>query len=189
MARQQDLKLIVDYQKGESKAHSRIHGWISAVVRNSDWGFQSDVEDIIQDVKMKLLENFQDGKFGFRSSVKTYIWRVTKYTCIDYLRCRKSLPSFDTSLPEIADPHANPEKEVYEKEQKEIFMAIFKGLPEYCRHLWRMVWHQKLPYARIAQILDISEGTVKSRFARCKEKAIELGRKLSGNSPGLDSTI
>jgi len=189
MSIEEDKRLIKDYLNGEAAANAVIDHWISQVIRNAKWDFHSDVEDLIQDVKLALLENFRDDKFAFRSAVKTYVWRVSKYTCIDYLRCRRQLLSIDNGNIEIRDRKNTPETELYKKEQEVIFKKILLSLPQHCQDLLQMVFEQKYHYSQIAEHLKISEGTVKSRVARCKEKVFELARQFSANRGWADSTI
>jgi RNA polymerase sigma-70 factor (ECF subfamily) len=181
--------LVRGFIQGEKKAYSRVDGWITQVVRNGRWNLGADTQDIAQDIRLILIENLQNDKFQYRSSLKTYVWRVAKYTCIDHLRCRRQLLSMDEKEIELEDPGKDPSEELNEKERKEIFIGIFRCLPQHCRDLWRMIWEEKLSYQQIAERLQISEGTVKSRVARCKERAIELGRKISGNPRWIDSTV
>jgi len=189
MAYKEDVRIIAGYLKGEARALAEVDGWINLVARNAKWNFGDELEDIAQDIRLTVLENFQNDKFRFRSSLKTYVLRIAKYTCIDHLRCRRKLLSIDDGGVEIASCQKGPEEELHEKEQRDIFMKIFQSLPRRCQDLWRMVFEEKLPYAQIAKRLIISEGTVKSRFARCKEKAIELRYEFSRNFGVGDSTI
>lgn len=189
MKRQEDMKLIAGFLKGDKKAFAKIDTWIYIVVRNGNWRMGSDVQDIMQDVRLKLFENFKEKRFNYRSTLKTYVWRVTKYTCIDHLRCRKHMLSIDDTEMELVDHRENPEESLYHKEQRALFLKIFQSLPRHCRDLWRMTWHEKLHYTQIAERLSISEGTVKSRLSRCRKKAIDLGRKFSGNFDWAGSTI
>jgi RNA polymerase sigma-70 factor (ECF subfamily) len=112
---------------------------------------------------------------------------VTKYTCIDRRRCEKqTVPIEDENC---VDPKPNPEEELAEKEERAIFLKIFRSLPLHCRELWQMVNYEKLRYSEIARRLNISEGTVKSRVARCKERASKLANSFSGNPGWAHSTV
>jgi len=189
LSREDDARLKAGFLRGEKKAYATIDKWITTVVRNNRWDLGRDVLDIAQDVRLTIFENLQNDKFQFKSSLKTYVWRIAKYTCIDHLRCRKQLLSIDEKEIELVDAGKDPSEELNEKEQKMLFMNLFQSLPQNCRDLWRMIWEEKLHYEKIAQRLKISEGTVKSRVARCKEKALELGRKISGNPDWIGSTV
>jgi RNA polymerase sigma-70 factor (ECF subfamily) len=188
-SRENDVELVRGFIRGERKAYSTVDGWITKVVRHPRWSLGTDTADIAQDVRLILFENLQSNKFQFRSSLKTYVSRVAKYTCIDHLRCRKHLLSIEEKEIELEDTGKDPSEALNEKEQKALFLDIFQSLPQHCRDLWRMIWEEKLPYQKVAERLKISEGTVKTRVFRCKEKAIELGRKISGNPQWIRSTV
>src|SRR2546425_10620014 len=65
-------------QKYQSKVFAIIHG----MLRN-----RNDVEDIAQQVFTKVY--FALGKFDFRSSLVTWIYKITVNECYDYLRKQK----------------------------------------------------------------------------------------------------
>jgi len=81
-----DKKRIEGYLNGNQSAYFEISGWIETVVKNGYWGLNNQWADIIQDVRTKLYVNLKLNKFHFSSSLKTYVFRIAKYTCIDYLR-------------------------------------------------------------------------------------------------------
>ena len=65
------------------------------------------------------------------------------------------------------------------KEERKTLWRVYRLMSADCRRLWKMIFWDNLSYSQIAERVGIKEGTVKSRFARCKEKAILLRRKLT----------
>jgi RNA polymerase sigma-70 factor (ECF subfamily) len=183
MTQKTDRVLMEGYLNGSVDAIAEVDSWIAAVVFNSNFGFRSDTEDIVQDTRCKLIENFQNKRFEFRSSLKTYVMRISKHTCIDYLRKKKYWEEIDIEnvKQRTIGTNSNPEKDFEEKERIAIYDIIYKSLPQQCQNLWKMIYDEKLPYKQIAQRLNIAEGTVKSRAARCLDKAIEVRHKITGN--------
>ncbi|MBN1415672.1 MAG: hypothetical protein JW973_11275, partial [Bacteroidales bacterium] len=57
-----------------------------------------------------------------------------------------------------------------------------KEIAEPCREILRLVFGEKLSYRMISKLLNIAEGTVKSRVSRCISKAIELKEKYWNDS-------
>lgn len=119
----------------------------------------------------------KENKFEFASSLKTYVYRIAKFTCIDYLRKYSSKEQKETELIGLQSDE-DPEEELEEKEERKILWRIYRVMSSECRDLWKMIFYENLSYLQVAQKLSIKEGTVKSRFARCKEKAIELRKRL-----------
>lgn len=174
----EDQRIVDAFLSGSEKECRIINQWISRVVQLNSWGLKAYSDDITQDVMIKLYNNLKDTKFRFVSSLKTYVSRITKFTCIDYLRKYLSKEQKEVELLEIPSDD-DPESDLEQKQEKKILWRIYRLMSSECRDLWKMIFWENLSYLQIAQQLSIHEGTVKSRFARCKEKAIGLRKKLA----------
>ncbi len=172
-----DKKLIAGFVNGSQKEFFEISGWISAIVKSEYWGLKDDWTDIVQDVRIKLYINFQQKSFRHSSSLKTYVSRVTKYTCIDYLRKKYRKREVSIDAIDIEDS-ADTFKSMVLREQQEMLRAILSKISERCRRTLRLVFVEGLSYKKVAAILNIAEGTVKSRVFRCIEEAILWRKKL-----------
>ncbi len=173
-----DKILIRGYLNGSQKEFFEISSWISTVVKNDYWGLKDHWADIVQDVRMKLYINLKQKSFRHSSSLKTYVYRVAKYTCIDYLRKKYRTENVDIDTVEIED-QSNNFTSFVQKEQREILRTIFTKLSERCRKTLKLVFLEKLSYKKIASQLKIAEGTVKSRVSRCIEDAIKWRKKIA----------
>jgi len=172
-----DRILIQGYLNGNQKEFFEISGWINTVVKNDYWGLKDHWADILQDVRMKLYLNLKQETFRHSSSLKTYVYRVAKYTCIDYLRKKYRTENVDISTVEIEDQNNNF-LSLVQREQREILRIIFLKLSERCRTTLKLVFLKQLSYKKIALQLKIAEGTVKSRVSRCIEEAIKWRKKI-----------
>lgn len=176
----QDSELANSFVEGKDAAFSVVNGWVLSIVRNEHWGPSDDRDDVAQEVRRKVFENLRSGKFKYESSLKTYVCRIAKYTCIDYLRTRSSVRTVEIDSVDLPSSDDDPSMDVQNKEEREIFRKIYKHISSECRQLWRMILSEELTYKKIAETLGIAENTVKSRFLRCKDKAIELRKKFTG---------
>lgn len=176
---QNDHRRIIDgFVAGRKKEYETVRNWVSKVVKLNSWGLKEYSDDITQDVLLRLFDSFKENRFRFTASLKTYVCRVTKFTCIEYLRkhcsrSRKEIPLFDV----ISDD--DPEKELRRKKERITLWRVYRLMSARCRELWKLVFWENLPYSQIAHRLGVKEGTVKSRFARCKDKAIWLRKKIT----------
>ena len=174
----EDMKLVDGFLAGRKQEFQIISQWVCQVVKLNSWGLNRYSEDITQDVMLKLYNNLNENKFEFASSLKTYVYRIAKFTCIDYLRKYLSKEQKEVELIEIQSD-CDPETDLEEKQEKKILWRIYRLMSSECRELWKMIFWDDLSYLQIAQRLKLQEGTVKSRFSRCKEKAVELRKKLT----------
>ena len=144
----------------------------------NSWGLQEYCDDITQDVLLKVYDNLQENRFEFSASLKTYVYRIAKFTCIEYIRRHSTRRRRETQLTEMPG-NDNPERDMLNKDERKMLWRIYRLMSAECRRLWRMIFWENLSYSQIAERVGIKEGTVKSRFARCKQKAIWLRKKLT----------
>jgi RNA polymerase sigma-70 factor (ECF subfamily) len=173
-----EQKLIQAYIQGDQRAFIIVSNWILVVVKNNYWSLKDQWEDILQDVRTKLFINLKQKHFRKQSSLKTYVYKVAKYTCIDYLRKQYQVDSVNLDQIQLTDPK-DPYESVVNSERQHIIRLIFLDLTEQCRKTLRLVFFEKQCYKRIGEMLGIAEGTVKSRVSRCLEKAIALRERFA----------
>lgn len=174
-----DQAWIEAFLHGEERATAQAYDWIRAVVHHRGWRLgQSD--DLVQDVAVELVRVFTAGRFEGRSSLKTFVQRIAKYTCLDAVR-RERRASF-TSWEETAEPEApssdSPDERLDAREVARLCYAVLSRLPAPCRSLLRRVLTDDPGYDELAAELGVAVGTVKSRVARCRARANELRRRL-----------
>ena len=130
------------------------------------------------------------GKFQGDSSFATWLYRLTSNVCIDFLRRekRRSALSMTVSLDdeeearqaELPDERYSPHVEAERRERRETLRAGLASLSEEHRRVLILRELEGLSYGEIAQVLDLEEGTVKSRIARAR-LALRNYLKKQGN--------
>jgi len=174
-----DQRLIADYLAGDTKTVNQIHQWIQQVVQSRYWGLHEHWSDITQDVHRKLIETFGQSRFRLRANVRSYVYRVAQLTCIDYLRRQYRRPETETlegELP-LRDERFDPDQWAEAIDQQRLLFKLFHALPDECRRLWRSLFLDGRSYRELSEQWHISEATVRVRFHRCKQRALELYRR------------
>ena len=130
------------------------------------------------------------GKFQEDSSFATWLYRLTSNVCIDFLRRekRRSALSMTVSLDdeeearqaELPDERYSPHVEAERRERRETLRAGLASLSEEHRRVLILRELEGLSYGEIAQVLELEEGTVKSRIARAR-LALRNYLKKQGN--------
>jgi RNA polymerase sigma-70 factor (ECF subfamily) len=170
--------IIEEYTGGDPRAHSQIDQWIRTVVDIRHWGLSHMRDDIIQEVHKRLFINLSEGRFQARSSLKTYVAQIAKYTCIEFLRQKIRGRSVNLDSVELRDTSPDPDEQLRSSEWVRRATEALTRLPESCRKLFDMIFSQQLSYQEIARKLGIAEGTVKSRTSRCRKSlSKQLGKK------------
>ena len=170
--------MIAGFLAGRKREYRTISSWISKVVKLNSWGLEEYSDDITQDVLLKLYGNLQENRFEFAASLKTYVYRIAKFTCIEYLRKHSSRRKRESQLTEMPG-NDNPERDMMNKEERKTLWRVYRLMSAECRQLWKMIFWENLSYSQVAERVGIKEGTVKSRFARCKQKATWITKKLT----------
>ena len=137
-----------------------------------------DAMDISQEVFLKAYRSLSN--FDERSAFSTWLYRITHNTCIDEIRKRKGkqtysleedLESEDGSMQrQVADDGDTPEESLMRKEQKSEILRALDTLSEEHKAAIILRDVKGMSYEEIAEILELSLGTVKSRINRARNQ-------------------
>jgi len=141
-----------------------------------------DAFDASQEVFIKIY-NFLPS-FKWESSFYTWVYRITVNKCIDINRKLKRQRTFsidaqdeDSPAFDIPDEVHSPESRYGKKEAMEAVMKALDKLSDEHKAVIILRDIKGLSYLEIADVVDCSEGTVKSRISRAREKLREILEK------------
>ena len=127
-------------------------------------GVQYDAEDLTQQTFLRLYR-YRDRYVPGGAKVSTFLFILARQVWIDELRKRKRrerlADEFEQEVGQLVAPSAADE--VAGGGSVDLAAALAK-LPEGMRLVVELGVYQDLPYSEIAEILEIPEGTVKSRM-------------------------
>lgn len=124
-------------------------------------------EEVLQDVMLAVWDNAK--KFEARSKVKTWLLVIARNRAINATR-RKKIPLIDISqVFDLKSDDTGPMEAVVRHETQDKVRSAIHKLPEGQREVLVLVFYHQLTGPEVAEVLDISEGTVKSRLHRAKE--------------------
>ena len=146
---------------------------IERIARKWNWTDADSVNDIAQDCFIKLLESLSSGRFEGRSSFKTYVYTITRRTCIDYYKAARTVEMDDIEQVALQDPACSQEEQMIATERRKTAYRVLMSLPKDCRRLWRAVFFGKRNYRQAAETLGLSEGSVKRKMWECRQLARE----------------
>ncbi len=155
-------------------------------------GNPEDAADMTQESFLKAWRNLES--FHFEAAFSTWLYRLAYNTCLDFLRSAKrrrelSLTVEDESgesqLLDLPDPAPTPEASLLTNEENARLGAAMEQLDPEQRRILTLRVVNDLSYTEIAAVLNIKEGTVKSRLARAREslrkKLLQTGNKTEAN--------
>jgi len=186
---------------GEAGAFDRFVEYFRAKIFQYSWlmcGDREDAEEVAQDALLKIFENFDHLREPER--VRPWIFRIAKNACL--MKRRKSIfapaqeLSLDQFLParsqegghvklEIADWSNLPDDQVLRSEMNEALAKAIGALPEMYRSVVLLRDLEELSTQETAEILEVSEDTVKTRLHRARLALRQaLDEHLRGGSSG-----
>jgi RNA polymerase sigma-70 factor (ECF subfamily) len=146
---------------------------------------EEDALDVLQDSFIRIYRHLS--KFNEQSRFDTWVYRIVVNTCNDMLRKNKKITYLDQVykneddediVVEIADNSAGPEEILEKQEESSYILECLNKLQDPHREIVVLRDINGFSYEEIAEMLDCSIGTVKSKIARARHKfkEIYLGR-------------
>lgn len=124
---------------------------------------EESAKDVLQEVYLKILE----GKASFKekSSIKTWLFAVIRFTAAEALRKEKPSIPLDGQA-EIVDI---PETEIPESHED-----LIRLLPERQREVLLLVFYHGLTLDKAATVLELQIGTIRTHYDRGKKNLKDL---------------
>ena len=126
-------------------------------------------EDIVQDVFIKFYNSLD--RFDGRATIKTYLYRIAVNECKNHLKSWHFRKFEVTEKIKMWKNRESAESEVIRKEQSETIADIVNQLPVKYREVIWLFYYLELSVAEIAEVLNCSVNTVKTRLARGRKQA------------------
>lgn len=123
-------------------------------------------EDAFQDVFLKIYQKYDS--FKGQSSEKTWIIQITINHCKDYLRSSwiKKVLLLDRDLEETVP---GIENEIIRLEENNCLFSQILSLPPVFKDVIILYYYQEFTTVEISKMLNMAEGTVRSRLHRARE--------------------
>ena len=146
------------------KHHNRLYNISLRILKDSD-----EAEEVMQDTILKFVSS--DGKFGSEAQVSAWLARTCIRASIDRLRSRKREEAFlaEYALQEETEEPAGEQLRGPVPDVMQI-RAAMERLPEPYRLVLNLVLIEGLDYREIAGLTGQKETTLRSLFARGRNK-------------------
>lgn len=134
-----------------------VYGRALQVVRDTDLA-----QEVAQDALLVMWwtpERFDPGK----GSLRSFLMGIARFKAIDAVRREQALRSRESSFVESAEFFESPSADVGVAEGIDIRAAL-SGLPRVQRQALFLAYFRGLTYRQVARVLEVPEGTVKTRI-------------------------
>src|ERR1041385_2088447 len=168
-------------ERYQAKVFSIIYG----ILRN-----HNDAEDIAQQVFSKIY--FSIRNFDFRSSLLTWIYKITVNECYDYLRKKRvrklvyesDFSEEDALRMEASDPAVDPSTPVDTKlAQQDLLVKLLARVSEEDRSLILLKEVEGHSVEELAAMTGLNENTIKVKLFRTRQKLLKAAQRLSRVRP------
>ncbi|MFY7999296.1 MAG: RNA polymerase sigma factor [Candidatus Kapaibacteriota bacterium] len=173
--------LINDLAKGNDVALREIYDVYKNIVFNTALSYlrdRSEAEEITQDVFIEVFDSAK--KFEGKSSVQTWIYRITVNKCLDRLRYLKRKKRFaqvqslfqsgSTALQYDAadDDFEYPGIALERQENAKILFKALQHLPQQQQTAFILSFIEELPRQEVADVMQTSLKAIESLLQRAK---------------------
>ena len=125
---------------------------------------EADAEDLTQEIFLDLYRSM--GSFRGESALATWVWRVALNHCRRHAgRVRAVTVPYDETLSEREAEECGPAYRAARRELSDLVHAALDGLSPEQRDVVILHEMQELTYRECAAVLQVPEGTVKSRLS------------------------
>lgn len=168
-----DAELLSRYRQGDAVAMDQLvdrHGAsVYAFVRRT-LGPTPHVDDLTQEVWLRVIR--RSDSFDGRARFTTWLFTVTRNTCIDHLRrVQRRRPKITPpvteasfQLDDVADPGPPIVESLARRELTAFVEEAVGELPESQREIFLLREQTDLTFAELAELLGVPRDTVKSRM-------------------------
>jgi RNA polymerase sigma-70 factor (ECF subfamily) len=169
-------------ERYQSKVFSIIHG----IVRQ-----RNDVEDIAQQVFAKVY--FSLRSFDFRSSLVTWIYKITVNECFDYLRKKKVRKLvYESDLSEDEVRRVENSEPAMDRQpgadttlaRRDYVLKLLSRVSEEERSLLMQKEVEGHSVEELAQMTGMNENTIKVKLFRARQKLVKAAQRLD-RAPGV----
>jgi len=133
---------------------------------------KSDLDDICQDVFIKVYENLD--RFNFQAKLSTWIARIAYNTTLNFLAKRKyglyeDLENFENDPAIAKNASESPAVWTEKRESAEILRRELEKIPARYGTILSLYHMEEMSYHEIGEILNLPEGTVKNYLYRARK--------------------
>lgn len=180
---QDEAEIMTELRSGSEAAfdwlvtyyHAPVFAVISGILRNPN-----DAADVTQEVFLKAFRGIRAFRQG--STLKTWLYRIAVRESLNYKRWFWRHLRFQSSIEEeqlcgtadLEDAGASPFDELASREIQQVVQHALGEVPAVFRAAVILRDLEGLSYEEVAEILDVSVGTVKSRILRGRRMLREI---------------
>ena len=165
------IQLIKRAKSGDAEAFIRLMEDNKESMKRIAFAYlksEEDVADVLQETILDAFEHIH--ALRKPEYFRTWLMRILLNNCAAVCRQRKKQQPVDMSGEPLAEYAEREELPGVEAQSDLEFLDLLRALPKESRMVFQLYYGEQYSVAQIAEILKISENTVKSRLRRGRER-------------------
>lgn len=183
---QSDFELLEQWRAGDVEAGNQLFDrHFESIYRFLCHKTSSDPADLVQAVFLACVES--PDAFRGDSSFRTYLFAIARKTLYKHYRDRA--PDADFGVTSLADLGPTPSRLADKRISDRLLLEALRAIPLELQIALELHYWEHMAGPEIAEVLEIAEGTVRSRLRRAKEALEEKLKQLSRSPRELETTL
>jgi len=142
-------------------------------------GSYDDADDAAQEAFIKAYDSLKN--FRGESSLKTWLYRITRNVCVNQMRKKKFYSVFSSetedSYLEIPSEEIGADQDMENKEFEKEFLNTLNKLPEKQRETFALRYFEEMPYEEISKMVGVTIGGLKANYFQAVQKLAKHMKK------------
>jgi RNA polymerase sigma-70 factor (ECF subfamily) len=127
---------------------------------------RQEIEDVANEVFLKVYRNLKS--YEPQHALSTWLYRITVNTALDLRRRRRPDARAEEIPDNLRDSGPSPHERAAEAQRSRLLHEALRRIPEHYRVPLLLSHVEGLPVEEVARVLELPEGTVKSRLFRAR---------------------
>ena len=136
---------------------------------------REEVEDVTSEVFYKVYRSL--GRYRPEHALSTWLYRITVNAALDRKRGLRHESRMEEISPSLADGRPSIHEQASDRERSQLLRAALERIPGHYRSPLVLAHIEGMPLEEIARVLELPEGTVKSRLFRARAMLKEIIRR------------
>lgn len=146
-----------------------------------------DVEDLIQRTFMSCVE--ARDRFRGDASFRTFLFAIARHQLMSDWRRRKRDSDIDFSVTSLQDLGPSPSRELGDKQDRRLLLAGLRRIPLDLQIAIELSYWEGLTGPEVATVLEIPEGTVRSRLRRARAALAKALAEIGASEAAVATTL
>lgn len=181
-----DFELLDRWAGGDLAAGNELfERHFDQVYRFFEHKARSDAADLVQRTFLACVEGHT--RFRRTSSFRTYLYGIARNVLIMHFRERRD--GLEHELGALADVGPSPSTLVGLRSEQRLLLEALRAIPMDLQIALELFYWEQISAAEVGEVLDLPEGTVRSRIRRGREALHEKLHELELSADKLASTL